>query len=101
MNYSVNLLYKGFKSDDSEPLWEERIILVDALSEEEAVEKAYTFVSQNECNYQNDDAVTVSWKFEKIERVYEIDSDLRDGTELFSRFLRNKEVESILTPFSD
>jgi len=45
---------------------------------------------------------TVLWRFVKVERVVEICTDeLINGTELFSRFLREKEVESLLTPFDD
>ena len=44
----------------------------------------------------------VSWTFETIERVYLIeDEELHNGSEVFSRFLRDAEVKSLLTPFSD
>jgi len=44
----------------------------------------------------------VTWVFERVDRVYGIDRELlADGTEWFSRFLRDSEVTSLLTPFDD
>ena len=44
----------------------------------------------------------VIWKFHSIERVYPVlDDELRNGTEVFSRFLRDSEVRSLLTPFDE
>lgn len=40
MYYSVNLMYKSESTDSEPPLWEERIILVSAMGEIEAEEKA-------------------------------------------------------------
>ena len=40
MYYSVNLMYKSESTDSEPPLWEERIILVSAIDEIEAEEKA-------------------------------------------------------------
>jgi hypothetical protein len=38
--------------------------------------------------------------FDRVERIYAIEPEsLADGTELFSRFLRDSEVASLLTPF--
>lgn len=45
---------------------------------------------------------TFRWVFVRYERVYQIeDESLKTGTELFSRFLRDSEVKSLLTPFED
>ena len=40
MYYSVNLMYKSERTDSEPLLWEERIILVSAIDEIEAEEKA-------------------------------------------------------------
>lgn len=101
MFYAVNLLYQSERSDLKEGLWEERIILVLALDEDEAKSKAFAFAKDQETQITLEDSEQVSWKFSQIERVFLIDDPLVDGTELFSRFLRGSEVESILTPFDD
>jgi hypothetical protein len=42
----------------------------------------------------------VTWIFERIERVYAIgEPRLQSGMGVFSRFLRDSEVQSLLTPF--
>ena len=101
MYYSANILFKSEGSDTEEPLWEERILLVAALDELEAEEKARNYAIKNEVEYKVTGNASVVWKFYQIERVYLIDDELEDGAELFSRFLRNSEVESLLTPFDD
>ncbi len=101
--YSVSLLFKSehAKKPDTDPLWEERIVLVKANSEEDAKRDGLRIGKQAEHEY----AVigdTVRWTFVQNERVYQIeDENLKNGTELFSRFLRDSEVKSILTPFED
>lgn len=101
MYYAVNLMYKSERTDSNAPLWEERIILVSAFDETEAESKALKYSKIEEAQFDTVDSTKVSWKFAQIERVYAIDDDLEDGVELFSRFLRNSEAESILTPFED
>jgi len=41
-------------------------------------------------------------KFKKIENVHQImDEQLKTGTEVFSRFLREGQVQSLLKPFPE
>ena len=101
MYYSVNLMYKSESTDSGPPLWEERIILVSAIDEIEAEEKAKKNAVEYECEYTASDSVKVAWKFYQVERVCLIEDNIEDGVELFSRFLRQSEAESILTPFED
>jgi len=86
---------------DDEPLWEERILLIEAGSEDEAVEKAEARAKSNEHSYSADQDRSIEVKFDSIDRVYPIEGLLRDGAELFSRFLRNSEVSSLKTPFDE
>jgi hypothetical protein len=101
MQYSASLLYRGYRSDGQTPLWEESIILVNAIDEDEATAKVKAFAKEKETSYENENGITIDWKFEQIERLCEITDPLEDNCELFSRFLRNSEVESLLTPFDD
>ena len=103
MWYAANLLYKGSRNPPGPdaPLWEESIRLVWAASEREAKDKAQRLAQSEQARYRVQEA-EVAWTFSCVERVYAIEGDqLTDGTELFSRFLRDSEVTSMLTPFDD
>ncbi len=82
---------------------EERIILLSAETEQGARRLAEQIGKSEEHEYltsrPND---LLRWSFEKIERMYAVEEDtLTSGTELLARFLRQSEVESLLTPFDD
>jgi len=102
MWYSASLLFKGVHSPlRAEPLWEESVRLIKADTEDDAREKARRLGVAEKTSYRTSDG-KVTWIFDRIERVYAIDAEsIVDGTELFSRFLRNSEVESLLTPMDD
>lgn len=101
MYYSVSLMYKSERNDSEPPLWEERIVLVSAMDEFEAEEKARKRASKHESGITTSNSIQVTWSFHQVERVFHIDDKIKDGAELFTRFLRSSEAESILTPFED
>lgn len=76
--------------------------MIEALSPYEAMEKATRLGESRKVSYQTASGEKLVWEFFKVERVFEIDEGLLiDGAELFSRHLRNAEVESLLKPFDD
>jgi len=109
--YSVNLLLRSeqLKVPAVNPLWEERIVLVEAASEREAVREGMRIGKEAEEEYPvsygggeegAERKDTLRWTFVQIERVCEIaNGEMKNGTELFSRFLRESEMQSILSPF--
>ncbi len=104
MWFSANILFKGSSPSGSNSaiLWEEQVILIQANTESEAQKKATSIGSNKQHEYRVDSGEIVRWIFDGIERVQQIESqEIYDGIEVFSRFLRNSEVESIKTPFSD
>ena len=103
MNFSVNLLFRGANKNAAiEPLWEERIVLIKANGEEEARKKGETLGKKDEESYETVKGDIVTWQFFQVERVHLIEnSEFKNGTELFTRFLRDSEVKSLLTPFED
>jgi|SRR5579872_3695406 len=103
MWYAASLFFRGVHTPPKkDPKWEESIRLIDAVSEEDARIKASRIGQTEEHSYQTQDGHHLSWKFERVERVYAIDqAKILDGTELFSRFLRESEALSLLTPFED
>ena len=85
----------------SESLWEESIVLVSAQSEDDALVRATAIGKQREHSYPIESGEELRWIFDRVERIYTIDAEaLESGTELFSRYLRASEVESLLTPFT-
>lgn len=104
MWFTASLLFKSEHQAASagEPLWEEKIILVRAEDEAAAEGKAAQLGKAEEHEYRNQAGELVRWSFERVERVCQMEDDvLKDGVELFSRFLRDSEVKSLLTPFAD
>jgi hypothetical protein len=104
MWFAASLLYKsvhqGQPEDDS--LWEENIVLLRAESHDEAQKQAEVLGKAGEHEYLSATGDLVRWTFQAVESMYEIlDASPGHGTEVFSRFLRSREVESILTPFKD
>lgn len=54
-----------------------------------------------EHSYEVESGASLKWTFVSIERVFKIDDNIADRAEVFSRFLRSSEAESILKPFDD
>lgn len=103
MLFAVALLFHTSPTEkpDEHILWEERIVLIEADDEDEAAEKAKILANEEGFEYENALGVMVKSKFECVERVYQISEPLKDGCEIFSRFLRDSEARSLLTPFDD
>jgi hypothetical protein len=102
--FAASLLFRGVSDNcpSEEDVWEESIVLIFAEDKESATQKAEKIGRENEVSYEAMAGNMLAWKFVQIERLYEImDSEITDGTEVFSRYLKNSEVESILSPFDD
>jgi len=103
MWYSASLMFKDVRTPPvlkDGPLWEERIRLVEASTEEEATTRAEHLGRSIEHCFETEGG-SLTWKLERVE-VREILSDkLEHGTEVFYRYLRESEALSLLTPFED
>jgi hypothetical protein len=87
---------------NSQSVWEEYFLLIDADTEAEATKKAEELGRDTEHEYLNSDKELVRWRFEKVTKIYPIEaSKLSSGTEVFSRFLKDQTVKSLLQPFED
>lgn len=76
--------------------------LIRATTKEGAQSEAMALGKKLETEYAVAGGDSVRWTFARVERLHEIDDDpLVNGTELFSRFLRESEVESLSRPFED
>lgn len=102
--FAASLLFesKHSKSGAEGGLWEERIIILHAESQDDAIAQAHQIGVAGETSYEAKEGDQVNWTFSQVERIMEVESEsLSSGTEIFSRFLRASEVASLLTPFED
>jgi Domain of unknown function (DUF4288) len=103
MWYTANLLYRSIHTPtDSKPtVWEESVRLIQARNETEARQEAEV-IGRAEAHGYEVEGGTVVWVFERVERLFAItDEQLRSGSEVFSRYLRDSEVKSLLIPFEE
>jgi len=103
MWFTASLLFRSDHpgaAKKKEALWEEQIVLLDAEDESVAERKAAQHGQTQEHEYRNLEGELVHWTFVQVESVCRVDASvLEDGIELFSRFLRDAGVRSLLTPF--
>jgi len=103
MWFSVSLLLcgetPGRKAGDL--VWEESIVIIEAASENESRLLGEIIGKGMEVEYDSASGEHIRWTFHSICQVYEIQEQdiLRTGTEVFSRFLRHSEAQSLMTPF--
>jgi hypothetical protein len=106
MWYSASLLFKGIrdKRPEASSIWEEIVVLVQAENEIDAHRQSEAIGRSHEHEYLTSEVIPVllQWSFSQVERVCELDVDkIEPGTEVFSRFLQQSQVDSLLAPFTD
>ena len=104
MWFAADLLFRGERQPPGPPpLWEERIVLVEASTETDAASAATAIGKEEEHAYETSkNGRRVTWRFMTLLRLYEIEGfQPRSGVELFSRFLRDEEATSLMKPFDD
>jgi hypothetical protein len=102
MIFSVSVLFQTTSPAHPEEhhLWEDRILLIFSDSPESAREMAEAIALKAEFDYVSAEDKLLCVRFVCLERVCEI-SELSNGSELFSRYLKDAEAKSILQPFDD
>lgn len=84
---------EGERKDD---LFEDRVVLVEAVDESEALEKAQRAAEISEPEYRNEFGDLVSWEFVEILGVQGLLTGRPlDGSEIFWSFLSRTEVEEL------
>src|SRR5438128_11084058 len=102
MWYGIDLLFEGCHPGQPPEanLWEERIILLDVPTEDEARRQAEVYGKSEEHEYTSATGELVQWRFRGVESVQALDAtNLESGTEVFSRLLWASQVASLVTPF--
>jgi hypothetical protein len=88
MWFSARLAFESEVSDgdDSPPLCEENIKLVEAENEDEARQKAFVIGQNDQIEYANSDGATVRWRFVRVVEIPNLcESELYDGVEVYPR----------------
>jgi hypothetical protein len=94
-------LIDGAPAAGSAPLFEEKIVVIEAQDEALARQIASAHGVQGSENYQNEFGERVDWRFVKVIDVKQLfDEALRDGTEVFYRFLTQTEADVLLNAVS-
>jgi len=103
MWFTANILMECLSSDPTaKPFWEESIILIQAADEDEARKKGEETGKKAEHEYDAISGDHIKWVFDRVADIYElVPNKLEEGTEVFSRFLRDSEVKSLSRPFED
>ena len=97
--FTVSVFFESIRDDDETPLWEEKTLLIEAYDADEAEYKAKAFAKSFEVKFETNNKVNIQWKFSKVERTFQVDEVNDNYVEIFSRFLRQSEAKSLLTPF--
>jgi hypothetical protein len=94
MWFSIDVLFVRKHTDSSlGALLEECIYIIQASDEDTALRKGELLAHQQKCCFKVDDLNESNWEFDSIINVHEIlDSELKDGSEIFSRFLTGEEA---------
>ena len=90
------------EAEGRQPLYEESFVLLTAESQEEAAEKAREYGKQQESSYEDENHEQVSWKLKQVVEVKPLeDATFDDGSELYSRFFRNRQAYDSLEPLTE
>jgi hypothetical protein len=90
---AVIVMASSSDAPDYEPLYEECFVLIEAVSPEEAREKALALAGERGTEYRNEMGETIRWSFHRLIDVNRLLEDsLEDGAELYARHFRNYEA---------
>jgi hypothetical protein len=84
------------------PIWEERIVLLESIDATSARHIAELLGHAEVVSYKNDAGEQVTWRFDCVLAIYEIGSERPENkSEVFCRFLKDREVQGLKEPFDD
>lgn len=98
MWFTVPIYLRSSEPADGDVLLEEAIHLIEAESAESAMEKARSVANELEHCYPNAHGKEVRWSLDEIGEPWELLDDLRNGAEIYSRFINGKTHLGSLPP---
>jgi hypothetical protein len=95
MWFTVPIYMRSSEPLDGDDFLEETIHLIEARSDEKTMTKARLLAQRLEHRYANVHGKEVAWVLESIGDPWELTDDLKDGAEIYSRFLSGQEKRAI------
>lgn len=98
MWFSARLLIEALNPEErvKEKLFEDRIVLVRAVSDADALRRAKKFGKEAQHQYKNVHGKKVIWKFRKVMDVVELlDDPLKEGSEVYYSLLNKTQLNSL------
>ncbi len=102
--FAVEIFLRSLHPDSpgEDWLWEDRIVLFSAENEASARAKAEEYGRKSEVEYVAAVGGRCKWQFVRVGECQELEgASLVEGLEVFSKFLKTDEVESISKPFAE
>jgi hypothetical protein len=87
MWFTVTIYLRSSEPVDGSVLVEEAVHLIEAASDDEARSKALLVAKRLEHRYANVAGKDVVWSVESVGEPYELMDGLKDGAEVYSRFI--------------
>jgi hypothetical protein len=83
-------------------LYEESVVLLKSATGMAGAEKKATKLGKDASHsYKNVDGETVTWTFREVLDIYQLnDSEIREGSEVYSRFLSAADMQSVRASLS-
>jgi uncharacterized protein DUF4288 len=96
--YIATLIIRSRVGDEPGPYTcDEQIRVIRAFNADAAYEKAVQISTGEEQTYENSDGENVFWEFVGLEDLEELDSAIRDGTDIRSRLFGHPNPESLVS----
>lgn len=98
VKFACALLFRGIVDNipSSDDIWEEKILLIFANDEQDAIIRAVQEGAKHQIEYQNNEAKNVKLTFVGVVDAFELHDELINGGELFARHWENSQVEFLL-----
>ncbi len=95
--FGVRIVLECVIPDDAaKKVFEDKVIVVSASSEQEAESRGRQFGREAEHQYANSDGQPVSWVFREVLDVCSLSDDgLRDGSEVYYHFVGEADLDAI------
>ena len=95
---AVILYETSSPSPDYKPLYEEDIVLIEAISKEDAENRAITHAQEQKGSYQNEDGETITNTFKSLIDVQLMEPELGHGSSLYTRYFHSYEAYARFEP---
>ena len=95
--YSARLLFESRIDASTQPLFEERVVLIRSdLGVEDAEKKARKLGQASELEYQSAEHEIVAWRFKELLDIVQLnEARIGEGSEVYHHYLKADEVEQI------